>query len=64
VALAWTYTPEHLEFACEMANRFNNHNVPYLERVIKARKGVATRESIEIKQRSFNPHLRGLDNIH
>lgn len=64
VALAWKYAPEHLEAASEMANRFNNHNVQYLERVIKTRKGVETRESNEIKQRSFNPHLRGLSNIH
>lgn len=64
VALAWKYTPEHLEQACEMANRFDNHNVQYLERVIKARRGVKTRETNEIKQRSFNPHLRGLSNLH
>ena len=64
VALAWKYTPEHLEVASEMANRFNNHSVQYLERVIKTRKGVETRETNEIKQRSFNPHLRGINNIH
>jgi len=64
VALAWRYTPEHLEVACGMANRFNNPNVQYLERVIKTRKGVETREDHEIKQRSFNPHLRGINNIH
>ncbi len=43
VALAWKYTPELLESACEMGNRFSNYNVQYLERVIKARKGVASR---------------------
>ena len=64
VALAWKYTPEHLEKACEMANRFNNHSVQYLERVIKTRRGVETRDENEIKQRSFNPHLRGQNNIH
>jgi transposase len=64
VALAWKYTPAHLEAAAEMASRFNNHNVQYLERVIRARKGVETRETNEIKQRSFNPHLRGINNIH
>ena len=63
VALGWKYTPEHLEAAAEMANRFNNSGVQYLERVIKTRKGVETRETNEIKQRSFNPHLRGI-NIH
>jgi transposase len=64
VALSWKYTPEHLEVAAEMANRFNNPNVQYLERVIRARKGAPTRETNEIKQRSFNPHLRGVNTIH
>lgn len=64
VALGWKYTPELLEAACEAANRFNNANVQYLERVIRARKGVVTKEPNEIKQRSFNPHLRGQNNIH
>ena len=64
VALAWKYTPEHLEVAAEMANRFNNQNVQYLERVIKTRRGVETRETDEIRNRSFNPHLRGINNIH
>ena len=64
VALAWKYTPEHLEVAAEMANRFNNLNVQYLERVIKTRRGVETRETDEIRNRSFNPHLRGVNNIH
>ena len=64
MALSWKYTPELLEAAADAANRFNNANVQYLERVIKARKGVETREINEIKQRSFNPHLRGFNNIH
>lgn len=64
VALAWKYTPEHLEAAAEMANRFNNPNVQYLERVIKTRRGVETKESDQIQERSFNPHLRGINNIH
>ena len=64
VALAWKYTPEHLEAAAEMANRFNNLNVQYLERVIKTRRGVETKETDEIRNRSFNPHLRGINNIH
>jgi transposase len=64
VALGWRYTPELLEAAAEQGNRFNNPNVQYLERVIKARKGVQTRDENEIKQRSFNPHLRGVTNIH
>lgn len=64
VALAWKYTPEHLEAASEMANRFNNPNVQYLERVIKTRRGVETKESDQIRERSFNPHLRGINTLH
>ena len=64
VALAWKYTPAHLEVAAEMANRFNNLTVQYLERVIKTRRGVETKETNEIRNRSFNPHLRGINNIH
>ena len=64
VALAWKYTPELLESASEMANRFDNPNVQYLERVMKARKGVVTKTENEIKQRSHNPYLRGIDNVH
>ena len=63
-ALAWKYTPALLENAAEAANRFNNRNVQYLERVIKNLKGVSHRIESDINQRSFNPHLRGLDNIH
>ncbi len=64
VALAWTYTPALLEVACAQANRFNNHNIQYLERVIKTREGVKRNLENEISQRSFNPHLRGVNNIH
>jgi hypothetical protein len=64
VALAWKYTPELLETAAEAGNLFNNHSVQYLERVIKARKGVVTKAENEIKQRSHNPYLRGIDNLH
>lgn len=64
VALAWKYSSEHLEAACKEANRFNNHTVPYLERVIKMRQGVKTNIDAEIQQRSYNPHLRGTNNIH
>lgn len=64
VALAWKYTPELLEAACAEANRFNNHNVQYLERVIKTREGVQRNLDNEISARSFNPHLRGINNIH
>lgn len=64
IALSWKYSREHLEVACKEANRFNNRNVQYLERVIKTRKGVARKEDTTIKKRSFNPHLRGINNIH
>ena len=64
VALAWRYSAALLDEAAEQANRFNNPNVQYLERVIKSRKGVETRTADDIKQRSFNPHLRGQNNIH
>lgn len=64
VALAWRFTPTLLEEAATMANRFNNHSVQFMERVIKTRKGVETKETTDIRQRSFNPHLRGQNNIH
>lgn len=64
VALSWKYSRELLEIACKEGNRFNNRNVQYLERVIKTRKGVARKEDASITKRSFNPHLRGIDNIH
>ena len=64
VALSWKYSSEHLEAACKEANRFNNYNVQYLERVIKVRQGVKTNTDNEIGQRSYNPHLRGVNNIH
>ena len=64
VALSWKYTPALLEMACTEANRFNNNHVQYLERVIKARQGVARKTENEITHRSYNPYLRGIDNIH
>lgn len=64
VALGWKYSREHLEAACKEANRFDNHNVQYLERVIKTRSGVKQNNESEFMQRSYNPHLRGINNIH
>lgn len=64
VALSWKYTSELLEEACRDANRFNNSNVQYLERVIKMRQGVARKTENEIGPRSYNPYLRGVENIH
>jgi transposase len=64
VALAFKYGATHLESASLEANRFGNQNVQYLERVIKAQKGVPLQNENEIKQRSYNPFLRGIINIH
>lgn len=64
VALAWKYTGADLEAACKEANRFSNHNIQYLERVIKMREGVKSNQENEITDRSYNPHLRGINNIH
>jgi hypothetical protein len=64
LALAWKYSRELLEAASMEANRFNHHHVQYLERVIKTRKGVKRDCENEVGQRSFNPHLRGVNNIH
>ena len=64
VALSWKYSKELLEDACKEANRFDNNNVSYLERVIKTRQGVKRNIENEIGPRSYNPHLRGVNNIH
>tara|TARA_B110001454_G_C12710520_1_gene430533 strand:- start:862 stop:2352 length:1491 start_codon:yes stop_codon:yes gene_type:complete len=65
IALSWKYTKELLEEACHEANRFNNRTLPYLERVIKNRKGVQTiTNDQQVSHRSYNPHLRGIKNIH
>jgi len=64
VALAHKYGGDLLELASKEANRFNNKNVPYLERVIKARKGLYSKQESEIKERGENPFLRGINNIH
>lgn len=64
VALSWKYSPELLEGACKQANMFNNRGVQYIERVIKTRLGVNRKNEKEIIVRAYNPHLRGIDNIH
>lgn len=64
IALAGKYSSELLEGACKEANRFNNRNVPYIERVIKNRKGVQRVTENTVSERSYNPHLRGINNIH
>lgn len=64
VALSWKYGAASLEGACKQANLFNNHNVQYLERVIKTRSGVKQNTDEQINRKNHNPHLRGLSNIH
>lgn len=64
LALSWKYSGLLLEGACKEANRFNNTNIKYLERVIIMGKGVTRKVDDEVKPRAHNPHLRGLDNIH
>ncbi len=65
VALSWKYSSQALEGACREANRFGNTNVQYLERVIKTRREEVTNKTEnEVGQRSYNPHLRGINNIH
>lgn len=64
VALSWKYGGLLLEEACKQANLFNNHSIAYLERVIKTRSGVKENTEEKINRTQFNPHLRGLANIH
>lgn len=63
--LSRKYSKAQLEQAAEVANRFSNSSLQYLERVIKQSGcGQApTRKGGEPIQREFNPHLRGLDEI-
>ncbi|HWU42295.1 MAG TPA: IS21 family transposase [Bdellovibrio sp.] len=64
VGLANKYNKELLELASKEANRFNNRSMKYLERVIKARVGLYNKQENEIKNRSENQFLRGINNIH
>ena len=64
VALSWKYSAVLLEGACKGANLFNNHNIQYLERVIKTRSGVKQNTDEQINRKNHNPYLRGLNNIH
>jgi len=64
VALSWKFSAALLEDACKQANLFNNHNIQYLERVIKTRSGVKQNTDEQINRKNHNPHLRGLNNIH
>lgn len=64
LALSWKHTPGLLEMASRQANQFNNLSVRYIERVIESRKGAIEIADKEITQRSYNPYLRGINNIH
>lgn len=64
LALSWKHGKDLLEGACKEANRFNKRNVQYIERVIKTRKGGSRSTNTESIKRSYNPHLRGINNIH
>lgn len=64
LALSLKYGSGSLEDACLEANRFNNHKIRYIERVIKTRKGIQRKQDNAIKERNFNPYLRGTENIH
>lgn len=64
LALAIKYGSDSLESASKEANRFNNRKVQYIERVIKSRKGIQTKQEKAITERSYNPFLRGINNIH
>lgn len=68
LALAKKYSRSDLEWACGVANRFNNKNIQYLERVMvktaRSRSGVTnTGNGGEPITREMNPNLRGLDEI-
>lgn len=70
LALSKKYSKSDLEFATSVANRFNNKNLQYIERVIVNGRGpkttlsaVRARNGGESIAREMNPNLRGLDEI-
>jgi transposase len=69
LALAKKYSKSDLEFAASMANRFNNKNLQYIERVIVKTRGPAGAATARKRNggdpitRDMNPNLRGLDEI-
>jgi len=62
LALGKKYSWSRLETASQVANRFNQKTIQYLERVIKQSGGTLRKEATSI-DRGFNPHLRGIDKI-
>jgi hypothetical protein len=61
LSLGHKYSYAELETAAIIANRFNQKNIHYLERVIKQRGGVIRKEAAIT--RDHNPHLRGVEAI-
>lgn len=63
LALSTKYSKAKLEAATTIANKYDQKNIQYLERVIKNNQhGVQTKGEIKIV-REPNPNLRGVDNI-
>jgi hypothetical protein len=63
LALSRKYSKAKLEFAATVANKYDQKNIPYLERVIKNNQhGVQPKGENKIVRES-NPNLRGVDNI-
>jgi hypothetical protein len=65
LSLSNKYSKSDLENACEIANRFNQKTIQYLERVLKknqVNRSPTERGGEEI-ERGFNPHLRGIEKL-
>jgi len=68
LGLSRKYSTNQLETAIAIANRFNNKNLQYIERVIKATghftaANVSEKKGVTAIERNFNPHLRGIEEI-
>jgi hypothetical protein len=65
LGLSRKHSKPSLELAAEIANRFNNKTVQYIERVIVKSAALRwhERQGGSPIKREFNPHLRGVDEI-
>ena len=63
LALSRRYTRPALEAAAQIANRFDQKTIQYLERVIKQNQTPRAKGGEPIKRES-NPHLRGVEKIY
>ena len=63
LALSKPYSKEQLEAAVTVANRFNQKNINYVERVIKNLERQRRAKGGEAIKRATNPHLRGVERI-